>query len=480
MRLKSAAVATACLSPLLAVTPSGDANASTYAGARLDELPQRFVIAHRGAGAFLAPENTTAAFDRGVADPNSHMLEFDVQVLKDGAGAVWHDPTVDRISTSTGPVTSLDSAAFKKLVIDPRSWFGGTAANTNPLLLNELLDRYAGRKLLLAHPKDTAAMRLTIDTLKERGLQDSVHIQTFSRSDAVLAHQAGFTTQVIVGGAQQAAIDTPEAIKADGIDRVSLWQGLPDATIKGYVAAGLVVTCYDVNRHYRRDQLYALGVRGLDSDDPTYARGDQARYRRTGDPFATQNWWYGHLGQVQAANRLAANHPDRGSFTAPDSWGVPRGSYPMFVRQGWASPVPKIYELRVWMKVTALGSDKTRWGGVYFSANRDHAFTDAATDPHNAGYNLILRQNGQLQLYRKEPSRTVLLKTINTKALGTGTLAKLQIKVTTTGIYIRRYDITSAGATVNDTKYRGGYLYFGRSAYTNQQGPGITFKSVYK
>nr|BFE29825.1 hypothetical protein GCM10010200_020760 [Actinomadura rugatobispora] len=415
-----------------------------------------------------------------MADPDSHMLEFDVQVLKDGAGAVWHDPTVDRISTSTGPVTDLDSAAFKKLVIDPRSWFGGTAADTHPLLLNELLDRYAGLKPLLAHPKDTAAMRLTIDTLTRRGLQNTVQVQTFSRSDAVLARRAGFTVQVIVGNAQQAAIDTPEAIKADGIDRVSLWQGLPDSTIKQYVTAGLVVTCYDVNRHYRRDQLYALGVRGIDSDDPTYARGDHARYRRAGDPFATQNWWYGHLGQVQAANRLAAAHPDRGSFTAPDWWGVPRGSYPMFVRQGWASPVPKTYELRVWMKFTALGADKTRGGGVYFSADRDHAFTDAAADPHNAGYNLILRQNGQLQLYRKEPSRTVLLKSINTKAPVTGTLAKLQIKVTGTGIYIRRYDVTSPGATVNDAKYRGPYLYLGRSAYAGQQGPGLTFKAVYK
>ncbi|WP_433334321.1 glycerophosphodiester phosphodiesterase [Spirillospora sp. CA-294931] len=448
------------------------------ATAAVAELPHRFVIAHRGGGAFLAPENTVAAFDRGVADPASHMLEFDVLVLKDGAGAVWHDTTLDRVSTSSGRVADLDSAAFKRLVVDSRSWFGGRASNSHPLLLEELLDRYAGRKLLLAHPKDTAAMRLTIDTLTRRGLKDAVQIQTFSRSDAVLAREAGFTVQVIVGGARQATVDTPEAIKADGIGRVSLWQGIPDATIRGYVAAGLVVVGYDVNRQYRRAQLQALGVRGFDSDDPTFISGDTARYRRTSDPFGHQTWWPGHLGQAQTADRLGV--PDRGSFAAPNWWSVPRGTAPLFVRQGWAAPAPRSYELRVWMKYTALGRDSTRWGGLYFAAARDSAYTDAAADPLHGGYSLILRQNGQLQLYRKDATRTVLLKTINTRRLATGTLAKLQIKVSGGGIYIRRYDVTSSGATVKDTRHRGAYLYLGRSASSRQQGPGVAFRATYK
>ncbi|MBO2446383.1 hypothetical protein J4573_04725 [Actinomadura barringtoniae] len=469
----------ACISVMALLTsgalPPGSATANARPGFRVNVLPQRFVIAHRGSGSFMAPENTQAALDRGVSDPNADLLEFDIQVLKDGVGGVWHDPTVDRISTSSGPVTALDSTAFKKLVIDAPAWFGGKGAASHPLLLDELLDQYAGRKLLLAHPKDTQAMQLAIDTLTRRGLQDVVQIQTFSRSDAVLAKNAGFVVQVLVGSANQATIDTPQAIQADGIQRVSIWQGLPDATIRSYVAAGLTVAAYDVNRHYRRDQLYALGVHGLDTDDPTYIRGDSARYRRTSDPFGYQTWWYGHLGQVQTPSRLAAEHPDRGSFIAPNWWTVPRGSYPLFVRQGWAQ-LNKTQELRVWMQATALGADTTRWAGLYFSAQRDNAYADASADPLNAGYSLILRQNGQLQLYRKDPTRTVLLKTINTPALRTGTLAKIQIKITSTGIYIRRYDITSTGATIRDTHYRGTYLYLGRSAYTGHQGPGIAFR----
>src|SRR2546430_194112 len=78
---------------------------------RLADLPQHYFIAHRGAGAFLAPENTEQALQRGNSE-DADMLEFDVRVLTDGAGGIWHDATVDRISTSTGSVDDLNSAAF--------------------------------------------------------------------------------------------------------------------------------------------------------------------------------------------------------------------------------------------------------------------------------------------------------------------------------------------------------------------------------
>jgi hypothetical protein len=85
-----------------------------------------------------------------------------------------------------------------------------------------------------------------------------------------------------------------------------------------------------------------------------------------------------------------------------------------------------------------------------------------------------LRQNGQIQLYRKDPTRTVLLKTANTPAVKAGTIAKLSIRVTPTTLYYRRYDTTTAGVTLKDSTYRGAYLYLGRSATTGHPGPGVS------
>jgi glycerophosphoryl diester phosphodiesterase len=442
--------------------------------ARLVDLPRRFFVAHRNAGAFLAPENTAQALDAGVADPDADLLEFDVQVLKDGAGGIMHDPTVDRVTTGTGKVADHDSAAFRRLVIDAPSWFGGKATATHPILLGQVLDEFAGRRLLLAHPKDTPAMRLVIDAVTGRGLTDRVMVQTFSRSDAALAERRGITTQVIVGGAQQATVDTPEAIKAAGIRRVSVWAALSDTLIASYVRAGLVVTCYDVDRQYRRDQLYALGVRGIDTNDPPYVRGDVARYRRTRDPFTTQNWWYGQIGQAQHPEALAARQ--RGRFIAPNWWHVNLGDYPLLALQGWAV-LPRSYTLRLNMRWDSLGADRTRWGGVYFSAVRDSAFTSADSSL-NGGYLAILRRNGDLILYRKDPGHTKRLGSVTTPAPKKGATVKLRVAVSTSSVTVTRYEGADRSVTVKDSRYRGRYLYLGRHASTGHQGPGLSFGGV--
>src|SRR5262252_4414077 len=62
------------------------------------------VFAHRG-GAALAPENTLAAFDRGLA-LGADGLELDVHLSRDGEVVVVHDGTLDRTTDLTGPVSA--------------------------------------------------------------------------------------------------------------------------------------------------------------------------------------------------------------------------------------------------------------------------------------------------------------------------------------------------------------------------------------
>lgn len=475
MRLSMSAAAASGLVMCLMATPALAERAPRTPTVQAAGLPYRFVIAHRGAGAYLAPENTAAAFERGIADPASDLLEFDVQTLKDGAGGIWHDSTVDRISTSSGPVSSYGSAAFKRLTIDAGNWFGGGAKNARPLLLAELLDRFGGRKRLLAHPKNATAAWLVVAGVKARGLERSVEVQTGSIPDAVMALRAGLVSQVLIGNAAEAGTRTPAQIKRAGITRVSLNSALPDSLIASYVRAGLIVTCYDVNRHYRRDRLFGIGVRGIDSDDPAYIRGDVGRYHRADDPFRLQTWWYGHMGDRQSASALGP--AQRGAFTGHGWWTIPRGTAPLFVRQGWASPLRKAFTLQAWLRFDALSADRTRWAGIYFSARFDHAFNDAA-NRLNAGYTLILRQNGRLQLYRKDPNRTVLLRTVKTSAVRRGSVAKIKIVVDRSSVRFRRYDVAARDAVVRDGRYRGAHLFVGRAAHAGHEGPRISVSNI--
>lgn len=65
----------------------------------MDFTPE--IVGHRGA-ALLEPENTLAAFRRGVADGAS-AIECDVHLSRDGHVVVMHDETIDRTAAPHSP-----------------------------------------------------------------------------------------------------------------------------------------------------------------------------------------------------------------------------------------------------------------------------------------------------------------------------------------------------------------------------------------
>ncbi|WP_026414407.1 glycerophosphodiester phosphodiesterase [Actinomadura oligospora] len=426
-------------------------------------LPQRFFIAHRASGSFLEPENTASAFEAGIRDPDADLLEFDVQVLKDGVGGVWHDLTVDRISSERGRVNARTSRQFTKLRIDAHSWFGGTAKDTHPLLLDEVLAKYAPRKQLLAHPKDSRAARLVIRHVVARHLTGRVQMQTDHLADAVAARKAGITAQLLIGTDAQARATSPSQVRKAGIQRVSVNSLLSDALIARYVREGLVVACFNVESQTRRDRLYRLGVRGIDTDDPVYLHG--SRYRRTSDPFATGTYWPGHMGQAQTAAAMGLYQ--RGRFTAPGWWTIPYGRADLFTRQGWAT-LGRSYSLRATVRFDRLSARGADAAAIQFSSPTD--------DPYAAqtgGYDLALRQNGSLDLYKDHR----LLASVRTPAITrSGTTANVTVTVAPWTITVRREG--SRGVTVSDTSYRGQYLYLGRIKPPGHDGPQLSFRDI--
>ncbi|MFC4911033.1 glycerophosphodiester phosphodiesterase [Actinomadura gamaensis] len=423
-------------------------------------LPQRFFIAHRASGSFLAPENTAAAFESGIRDPDADLLEFDVQVLRDGVGGVWHDLSVNRITPETGRADARTSKQFKRLRIDAHTWFGGTARDTHPLLLDEVLASYAKRKQLLAHPKDSRAARLVIRHVVARHLTGHVQMQTNTLSDAVAARRAGITAQFLIGTEREAV--SPKTIRRAGIQRVSINSQLPDSLIAKYVRAGLVVACFNVESQTRRDDLYRLGVRGIDTDDPVYLHG--TRYRRTSDPFATGTYAPGHMGATQTA--AAMTQYQRGRFTAPDWWTIPYGRADLYTRQGWAR-LDRSYTLRATVRFDRLGAHRSDAAAVHFSSPTDDPF--GARTP---GYDLSLREDGRLVLTKDHRQ----LASVRTPAITrAGTTATLTVTVAPWTITVQRAG--TRGVTVSDTSYRGHYLYLGR-INAGHDGPQLSFHDV--
>jgi glycerophosphoryl diester phosphodiesterase len=103
------------------------------------------VFAHRG-GAALAPENTLAAFDNGLA-LGADGLELDVRLSRDGVVMVHHDRTLDRTTPLRGPLADRDSAELRRVGVPT---------------LAEVLARYRAARVIVELKVNRAALAATV------------------------------------------------------------------------------------------------------------------------------------------------------------------------------------------------------------------------------------------------------------------------------------------------------------------------------
>jgi glycerophosphoryl diester phosphodiesterase len=121
------------------------------------------VFAHRG-GSALAPENTIAAFDNGLA-LGADGLEFDVHLSRDGVVVVHHDRLLDRTTMLRGPIAERTADELQR-------------ANV-PTLAN-VLTRYRDPRVIIElkvnQPELAAA---TIDVVRRADAVDRVCLGSF-------------------------------------------------------------------------------------------------------------------------------------------------------------------------------------------------------------------------------------------------------------------------------------------------------------
>jgi glycerophosphoryl diester phosphodiesterase len=121
------------------------------------------VFAHRG-GSALAPENTIAAFDNGLA-LGADGLELDVHLSRDGVVVVHHDRTLDRTTTLRGPIAERTAAELQRASVPTLA--GVLARYRDPRIIIEMK---------VNHPPLAAA---TIDVIRRAGAIDRVCLGSF-------------------------------------------------------------------------------------------------------------------------------------------------------------------------------------------------------------------------------------------------------------------------------------------------------------
>ncbi len=125
-------------------------------------------VAHRGASADR-PENTLPAFELAV-EQGADVIEADVRRTADGALLVLHDPTLDRTTSGTGPLSALGEAEARRL----------DAGDGAPLpTVAEVLETARGRVRVNLDLKELEVVEPAVRLVHESGMLDSVTFISF-------------------------------------------------------------------------------------------------------------------------------------------------------------------------------------------------------------------------------------------------------------------------------------------------------------
>jgi glycerophosphoryl diester phosphodiesterase len=243
------------------------------------------VFAHRG-GCALGPENTTAAFDRGVAS-GADGIELDVHLSKDGVAVVCHDETLERTTNASGLVRSLTAAELAQVdagcrFCDANGAFPFRDRGVGIPTLRDVLARYRDVRVIVEMKVNDPAMgRALVDEVRAAGAEDRVCAAGYGQSsiDTVRAALPRLATSAchpeVHVALYRSWIGWPVRQAPYGGYQVPEKAGLIRVTSPRFVRqahrAGLRVQVWTVDEEADMQRLLSWGVDGLISNRPDLA-----------------------------------------------------------------------------------------------------------------------------------------------------------------------------------------------------------------
>ncbi len=230
------------------------------------------IIGHRGA-AGLAPENTIAAFEKGVA-VGADMLEFDVQLTRDGVLVVIHDSTLLRTHSKR---TRIRWSTHKSLN-------EATAHGHKIATLEEVLDMFFGKILLNLEVKSRGAGKAAAKLIQEKYIkQDSdwenILFSSFKALELVSIRRSAPKAELAMLHDRNPfsfmAYERRLRFTAVGFHRLRV----NPLSLQVAKQLGIFTYVYTVNRPDAAKRLEAEGLDGIVTDNPDQLREALARQK---------------------------------------------------------------------------------------------------------------------------------------------------------------------------------------------------------
>ncbi|GAA3622038.1 glycerophosphodiester phosphodiesterase family protein [Microbacterium awajiense] len=229
-----------------------------------------FIASHRG-GAATAPENTLPAVAEALA-AGFDYVEVDVAVTADGHAVLMHDATVDRTTDGHGRLDALTLAQVRAL--DAGSWFDPAFAGTPVPTFDEFLDLLAhstGRAVVeLKGEWDAAAATQALDAVHARTLEHRVVVASFDAGTLALAAAASDEVSRLLILKSPPEDVVRAAVEADVRGVIVARKAVLDRPeiVDDVRRADLRIVVYTLNRDTQWDEVTALGVDGIVTDEP--------------------------------------------------------------------------------------------------------------------------------------------------------------------------------------------------------------------
>ncbi|MFC7406325.1 glycerophosphodiester phosphodiesterase [Georgenia alba] len=231
-------------------------------------------IAHRG-GSLEAPENSRAAVEHTLA-LGLRYFETDVRTTRDGVAVLFHDPTVERVTGTSGAVEHLSWEELSRL---------RDASGSPPLRLEELLGDYPDLRVNI-DAKDEASIAPVVAALHATRALDRVCVTSFDDARVHVLRTA-LGPQVATGlgrrgvarllaasrlPARAARTVAAESLHAACVQVPPTYLGLPVVTgpfVETAHRLGLAVHVWTIDEPAEMRRLLDLGVDGLVTDRPS-------------------------------------------------------------------------------------------------------------------------------------------------------------------------------------------------------------------